>query len=339
VSEPSWISIGIYYSALVVILSGWLKTAWRKILFGVILIFIAVIYFGRWENSRGETKLTVLPLNGGHSVFVDAAGRKNDWLVDCGDENAVSFTLKDFLRAQGVNKIPRLVLTGGDSQNCGGAELLDQLFGVGELWTSAAHFRSGAYNETVSEFEKLADKSIWWGERPREPNDFAKTAREDARPTDVSRHKIFNYGDKSGCWQILWPPATNNFPRADDGALVLLGDFPGAKILLLSDLSRDGQSGLLSRTNDLRADIVVAGLPNEGEPLCDTLLEAIQPEVVVIADSEFPANRRADGKLKERLAQRKIHVIYTRDSGAVTILTDKNGWQLRTMDGRKFAVH
>ena len=69
------------------------------------------IYFWHWEQSRDEIELTVLPLNGGHAVFVDAAGRKNDWLVNCGNENAVEFTLKPFLRAQGVNKIPRLVLT------------------------------------------------------------------------------------------------------------------------------------------------------------------------------------------------------------------------------------
>ena len=76
---------------------------------------------------------------------------------------------------------------------------------------------------------------------------------------------------------------------------MLLGNFSGARVLLLSDLGRDGQSALLARTNDLRADIVIAGLPNEGEPLCDALLDAIQPKVIVIADSEFPANapRRA----------------------------------------------
>ena len=47
-------------------------------------------------NSHGETDLTVLPLNGGHAVFVDAAGRKNDWLVNCGDERCRNFTLKPF---------------------------------------------------------------------------------------------------------------------------------------------------------------------------------------------------------------------------------------------------
>jgi ComEC/Rec2-related protein len=307
VPSPSWVSIGIYYAILVVVLGGWLKTPRRKISGATILISIAVIYFWQWENSRDETKLTILPLNGGHSVFVDAAGRKNDWLIDCGNENAVNFTLKNFLRAQGVNKIPRLVLTEGDLQNCGGAELLDQLFGVGELWTSNVKFRSTAYRDIISEFEK-----------------------------PPVRHIIFNCGDQIARWRILWPATTNNFSRADDNALVLLGNFSGAKILLLSDLSRAGQSELLARTNDLRADIVVAGLTNEGEPLCDALLDAIHPKIIVIADSEFPANRRASRNLKERLAQKKIPVIYTRDSGAATILANKNGWLLRTMDGQEF---
>jgi hypothetical protein len=75
------------------------------------LIFIGVFYFWQWESSRGETKLTVLPLNGGHAVFVDAAGRKNDWLVDCGSESAVNFTLKEFSPRAGREQNPRLVLT------------------------------------------------------------------------------------------------------------------------------------------------------------------------------------------------------------------------------------
>jgi beta-lactamase superfamily II metal-dependent hydrolase len=291
-----------------VVLSGWLKTLQRKFLGAAVLILIAAIYFWRWENSRNETDLTVLPLDGGHAVFVDAAGQQNDWLIDCGDEDAVNFTLKDFLRAEGVNKIPRLIMTEGDSKNCGGAESLDALFGIGELWTSVVKFRSGAYRETIAAFEK-----------------------------PPSRHIILNYGDKIGAWKILAPTSTNNFPRADDNALVLIGNLSGAKILLLSDLGRDGQSALLEHTNDLRADIVVAGLPNEGEPLCDALIGAVQPKIIVIADSEYPANRRASRSLKERLAQTKISVIYTRDSGAVKIVADRNGWKLQTMDGQNFS--
>jgi competence protein ComEC len=307
VPEPSWLDIGIYYAVLVGVLSGWCWAPKRRFWSAATLILMVAGYAWHWQTTRDEIKLTILPLNGGHSVFVDAPGRKNDWLVDCGNDSAVGFTLKPFLRGQGVNRIQRLVLTHGDLKNCGGAEQLDQLFGIGELWTSPAKFRSPAYREIVAEFEK-----------------------------PPARHKILDGGAVTGCWQVLHPGAGSNFPRADDNALVLRGDYSGARILLLSDLGRDGQGALLDRTNDLRADIVIAGLPDAGEPLGDALLAAIQPRVIVIADSELPATRRAGSELKERLAGRNVPVIYTRTTGAVTILARPDDWELRTMDGQEF---
>jgi ComEC/Rec2-related protein len=306
VPAPSWLEIGIYYAVLVGALSGWLFAPKQRIWSATALVLIVAGFAWHWQTTRGETRLTVLPLNGGHAVFVDAAGRKNDWLVNCGDESAVNFTLKPFLRAQGVNRVQRLVLTHGDLRSCGGAELLNQLFGTGEIYTSPARFRSMAYREIIAEFEK----------QPR-------------------RHRIINRGSTAGCWQAFAPDATDNFERADDASLVLLGNFYGPRVLLLSDLGREGQNVLLSRTNNLRADIVIAGLPDEGEPLCDALLDAAQPKVIVIADSEFPATRRASPKLRARLEQRGGPVIYTRTAGAVTILLRSNGWELRTMDGQK----
>jgi competence protein ComEC len=307
VPEPSWLEIGLYYAVLVGVVSGWLWAPKRRIWSAAALVLIAAGYAWQWQTTRDEIKLTVLPLNGGHSVFVDAPGRKNDWLVDCGNDRAVELTLKPFLRGQGVNWIPRLILTHGDLRNVGGADSLDELFGIGEVDTSSVPFRSPAYRQNIAEFEQ-----------------------------PPARHKIINRGDAAGRWQVLHPDATNNFPRADDNALVLLGNYSGVRVLLLSDLGRDGQGALLGRTNDLRADIVIAGLPNAGEPLGDAILDAIQPKVVVIADSEFPATRRARPELKELLAARKVPVIYTRTAGAVTILARPDHWELRTMDGQKF---
>lgn len=308
VRAPSLATIAIYYAVLIAVFSGWFKTARRKIFGAAILIFVGATYFWQWQASRDETDVTVLPLNGGHAVFVDAAGRKNDWLVNCGNENAVDFTLKNFLRAQGVNAVPRLVLADGNARDCGGAKQLNELFGVGELWTSNLKFRSRAYRETVAEFEK-----------------------------PPARHFVFIAGETAGCWQVLFPVVTNGLSKADDAALVLRGNFHGTRILLLDDLSRSGQSDLLSSTSDLRADIVITGLPTEGEPLSDALIAAIQPAVIVIADSEFPATRRASRALHERLALAKIRVIYTRTAGAVKITAVKSGWKLQVMDGALFS--
>ncbi len=307
VPAPSLATIVLFYAVVIVICSGWLNSPRKIISAAAILICIGAIYFWSWEKSRAEIDLTVLPLNGGHAVFVDADGRANDWLINCGNENAVNFTLKNFLRAQGVNKIPRLVLTEGDAKNIGGAPLLQDLFGVGELWSSDVKFRSAVYRDAVANFDQTP-----------------------------ARHKIFARGDHVSIWEVLYPGPAEKISRADDGALVLRGNFSGTRVLLLSDLSRAGQDALLAQTNDLRADLVIAGLPNEGEPLCDALLDAIQPRAIVIADSELPAPRRASRPLRERLEQKKIPVIYTRTAGAVKIETDKAGWKLHTMDGQFF---
>lgn len=295
VRAPSWIWVGIYYAVLVVLLSPWMNTTPRRILGVAGAILIAAAYFVCGSHGRNETELTVLPLNGGHAIFADAGANKNDWLIDCGNVDAVNFTVKPFLQAHGMNSLPRLVLTEGDARNCGGAEMLDSCFGIRQLWTSSVRFRSPVYKKIVASF--------------------------DAPP---SRRNVLHSGDIVGYWHVLWPDADDDFKRADDNALVLMGNFYGRRVLLLSDLSTAGQNQLLAGTNDLRADIVISGLPNEGEPLCDALADAVQPRLIVIADSQYP--RPAGTKLRERLEERGVPVVYTSESGAVKVVLDKTGW-------------
>lgn len=299
VPAPSLVTMGIYYLLLVGALGGWLfRRQWRAwTITG--LIIIASIYGWRWQAARSEVQLTVLPLGGGHGIFVDSDGRKDDWLIDCGGTNSVEFVMKPFLRAQGVNHIRRLLLTHGDLQHVGGTPLMENLFGVGEIYTSAVRFRSPAYRQIVAGLENTPD-----------------------------RHHIINRGDEAGAWRVLHPHAKDKFSQGDDSALVLLGEFYKTRVLLLSALGRPGQEALLERTNDLRADIVITGLPELTEPLCDALIEAIQPKLIIIADSEFPATKRAGPNLSERIGAHNIRVIYTRQAGAVTFIFRPAGWKI-----------
>jgi beta-lactamase superfamily II metal-dependent hydrolase len=82
----------------------------------------------------------------------------------------------------------------------------------------------------------------------------------------------------------------------------------------------------------LRADIVVSGIPQSTEPLADALIDLIQPRLIVITDAEYPATARASKKLRQRLARRNIPVLYTRETGAVTVRFQSHGWQIKTMN-------
>ncbi len=304
VPAPSLFTTLFYYGLLLAILSGWLfKPVLRPWKYGLLGILTAIWGWTVWD-SRAIERLTILPVNGGTAIYFDAPGKRNDWLLDCGSTNSVRSVLKPFLRAQGVNRLPSLILSHGDLRHIGGAETLVPLFAVERVRASPARFRSPAYRKSLERFGRVPGFLEY-----------------------VSRN------DRLGRWTVLHPDKTDRFPRGDDNALVLAGLFSGARVLLLSDLGRAGQDALLSRCPDLHADIVIAGLPAQGEALCDPLLEAIRPRLVIISDSEFPAAERAGSALRERLAKARVPVLCTRFAGAATLEFRRSSWHLRTING------
>ena len=301
VAAPSLFTTVFYYSVLLAVFTGWLfKPRWRVWKISG-LVLLSVLWYLQWQRENSVTHLTVLPLSGGSAIYFNPPGGKNDLLVDCGSSNSVQSVMKPFLRAHGVNDLPHLALTHGDLRHVGGVKLLAAIFPIEQFTTSPARFRSPVYRSAVAEFS--------------------------------SRQRTVNRGEQFAGWTVLHPQPGETFPEADDNALVLRGEFAGTRILLLSDLGRPGQNKLLEHSSDLRADIVVACLPEQGEPLGDALLDAIQPQLIIVADSEFPAIKRASLDLRERLKQRGVPVIFTRDTGAVEIVLTPNHWHARTREG------
>jgi len=296
-SPPGWV-FAAYYAALFGILSGKIfAPGWRK-LTAIGCALVAGLGWMEWRQAQTTFQLTVLPLNGGHAVQMDGPGRTHDMLIDCGASNSVRFVTLPFLRAQGVNRLPRLMLTHGDLQAVGGTELLRADLPVAEVDTSAIYFRSGVYRQILAALEKNND-----------------------------RRRILAAGDDFAGWEVLHPPAGNKIQAADDACIVLLGRFHSTRVLLLADLSRVGQETLLRGTNNLQADIVISGLPEKSDPLSDALLERVQPKLIIIADSEYPAPARASPKIRERLKLSRIPVLYTREVGAVEITVKPVDWQ------------
>jgi beta-lactamase superfamily II metal-dependent hydrolase len=159
-----------------------------------------------------------------------------------------------------------------------------------------------------------------------------------------ARLLVVQRGDAAGLFTVLHPAEGDRFKQADDNAIVLRGEIHGTRVLLLSDLGRPGQETLMERERDLRADIVIAGQPEQGEAVCDALLERMQPRVLVIMDSEYPAPERASPRLRSRLVdwanRQHATVLYTRETGAVQLRLRRGSWTLQMMKGetRRMAV-
>ncbi len=273
VRAPTFVEFVFYYALVFLAVSGRLLAPRWRIWSGLGLSMFAVFWILNWHRESAEVRVTVL--NGASSIYVDVPGHEKDLLIDCGNESSANLIVKPFLRGQGVNRLPNLLLTHGDVRHAGGIEVIAEQFFPEQITTSSVRSRSASYRAVTDKIESAPQ-----------------------------RWRQVNRSDTLAGWKVLHPEATDHFAQGDDNVVVLRGEFHGARILLLSDLGKLGQRSLLEREKDLRADIVIAGLPTQGEPLNEALLDAIQPRVIIIQDSEYPANRRASRALRERLAQR-----------------------------------
>jgi competence protein ComEC len=306
VRSPGVAFLVLYYALLIAWLVGGFQGARRRPVVAA-LALLAVGWLVAVWHDRSVTRLTVLPLRGGEAIWFEAPGRARDWLIDAGDALAAERVTVPFLRAQGVNRLPQLVLTHGDVRHVGGVTNLLANFVLDQLYTGSVPFLSQPYRRALSA----------WTNRHGAPI---------ALPA----------GTSSGPWTVLHPASGDRSPRADDKTLVLRGNIAGTRLLLCSDLGAAGQNALLQRQVDLRAEIVVAGLPAGGEPLHDALLEAIQPRLIIITDDDRPAAARSSPRLQARLEHRGVPVLFTRETRAVTLTFRRGRTTARTMNGLEF---
>ena len=303
VSTPAPVTFVLYYLVLFSVLTGWIFRSRIKWAVAVAILGLSVCWLAQWAAENKTARLHFLPLNGGSAIFADNAGSRESLLFDCGNAAAAESVVKPFLRAQGVNTLDSFALTVGHVQDSGGAKVVLTNFSPGRVFINSVRDRSPAYRDVIDEIKQTAH----W--------------------------QALQSGDDAGGWSVLHPERSVRFDDADDNALVFWREINGHSILLLSALGRSGQDSLVENHPNLRADIVVAGLPATDEPLSEPLLHLIQPKLIIIIDSELPATRRASARLRQRLATHPVPVVYCRDAGALKLSLWRGGWGLKNASG------
>jgi beta-lactamase superfamily II metal-dependent hydrolase len=148
-----------------------------------------------------------------------------------------------------------------------------------------------------------------------------------------NKRRIVGAGDVIAGWRVLHPPAGADFARADDEAVVLSGELANRKILLLSDLGRLGQQSLVASGQDLKSDVVIAGIPTDGQPLRQELMDLLQPKLILIGGNDAKAQRA----LRD-LRTRATNVVTTVDDRAVTVTARRGIVFVETMAGKRLPI-
>jgi competence protein ComEC len=303
VAAPSVTACLYYYVVLLLTATGWIFRARYKWAIASALLAVGLIGLGEWVASLRNARLDILPANGVPVILAGSPGWNHRLLLDCGGEDSARELVKPFLCAQGVNRLAGFCLAVGRLEYFGGARVILTNFPCAEIDTGTAQERSTAFRGLISE---LRQNRAW---------------------------RAVKDGDSVAGWAVLHPGPSDQFTQADDNAVALRGNLNGHSILLLPSLGRDGQEALMRRHPELRAEIIIAGLPARDEPLCPPFLELVRPQIIVIADAKFPATRRAPEKLRARLARCGARVVYGRDNGALTLEFSPSDWSIKTADG------
>lgn len=290
VRQPPVLALVAWYLGLLAIgCGGPRRRGWRMAWSGLGAICAAWALLV-WVELAREERLVVLPLRGGHAVWVRQAGGTT--LVDTGDEASVRAVTIPFLKAQGVNRLGTLVLTHGDVRHVGGAVAVAEQWRPERVLASPLRFRSGPYRAVVTAL------------RERHPD----------------RWRTVVEGERGVEGLDIWYPAPGDTAsRADDGCLVVGVAPGGTRVLLVSDLGAIAQERLMTRRPELRAEIVVCGLADRGEPVREALLERWGTRLLIVADAAQPAAAKATDAVKERWRRGPAEVWFTSDTGSVEI--------------------
>jgi competence protein ComEC len=301
-SPPPWI-VWVYYGFGALLLSKVIPSPRRRWAAALaVLIMGAVLLFS--GRSSNKVELTVLSLNDGASIFLNAPGERHGMLIDGGGDWSGSHTVIPFLRARGVNRLAAIVLTCGDKAHAAGLSTV-----AGEVPS-----REAIYSGFSSRSKYYAE---WVG---------------DVKARGISLHAV-RAGDELGSApnvhvRVLSPPHGPGASRADDNALVLLIEFGPTRVLLMSDAGATVEKRLLKDSADLRAQIIVKGQHGKESSCTAEFLDAVHPDTVVQVVNVSDTHHYPEPALRDRCAQRGIRLLRTDDAGAVTIRLTPKGCEV-----------
>jgi hypothetical protein len=247
-----------YYAVLLAVFTGWIFRVRRQRLAWAGLVLVSALWLADWATQRGTARLDVLALRGAPAVFAAGSGTQPRLAGRLRQHRIGRRNRQTVPLGAGVNRLDDFCLTAGYQQSMGGAEIVLTNFAPAAVFTGPARVRSPAYRRVEAELARAP------GLLPR-----CGTA------THWTAGRFFTPARK------ISSPRRTKFPWPCNETFA-------ATPFCSFRAGRDGTNPADEPPPELRAEIVVAGLPSRDEPLIEPLLDMLRPKLIIIADSELP---------------------------------------------------
>ncbi|HEU5139055.1 MAG TPA: DNA internalization-related competence protein ComEC/Rec2 [Bacillales bacterium] len=260
-------------------------------------------WFSPYLSSTGE--VTMLDVGQGDSILIELPHRRAVYLIDTGGK--VGFEKEPWqiqkhsfmvgrdvvlheLKARGIRKIDKLILTHGDKDHSGGAKAL---------------------------FGKVQIGSILFGKGPVEEKDVRQLLVQAEQLGIPVQFVEAGMGWKSGdvVFTILNPIGRRE--NENNRSIVISAQLGGLKWLFVGDLEKEGEQRVMRGYPNLNIDVLKVGHHGSHTSTTESFLNEISPRVALISVGENNMYGHPSPIVIKRLEVHGVKVLRTDIKGAI----------------------
>ncbi|MCL7746876.1 DNA internalization-related competence protein ComEC/Rec2 [Halalkalibacter alkaliphilus] len=322
VGKPSTLMMFLFYISIVYGFVSWEKGG--KLWWRIPLLFLSLILLFQlllpYTDSRA--KITMIDVGQGDSFLIELPYRKAVYLIDTG--GTISFMNEEWrsrrrafdvganivvptLKAQGIRKVDRLILTHGHRDHIGGAKALAQGLTIKEVLYSKG--------PVEGEFER----------------DLLTVLSENGATIHfINEGMGWSTGDSS--FSILSPVGTE--PDLNARSIVILANVEEVSILFTGDLEEEGERRLLRDYPELQVDILKIGHHGSRTSTTEPFLQQLRPKAAFIPVGRNNRFGHPHPDVMSRLEEQEVIIWRSDLNGAVQLLIKNKELNIRTPKGQ-----
>ncbi|MBM7660768.1 competence protein ComEC [Bacillus mesophilus] len=301
--KPNFYMLGLYIAAVIItfiLLEK--KINWTSFIPIVVVMFFH--FFLPYIHYKGE--VTMIDVGQGDSILIEIPFRKEVYLIDTGGtvsygsveewrkrEDPYSIgkdTILPYLKAKGIRKIDKLILTHPDVDHMGEAEFLVNHIKIDEIVIGAFHTLNDMEKRIISlaKKKKVVVKRVQAGDR----------------------------------WEVIGIPFQilspfRSYLSENNSSIVITTYLGGKSWLFTGDIEEETEKDFVKKYPNLKVDILK--IPHHGSKTSSTspFLSVVQPKIALISAGNRNRFNHPHPEVLERLQQQETVVYRTDEQGAI----------------------
>jgi competence protein ComEC len=285
---------------------------WERRQKGIVVICMPILtllcfhWVAPYISSEGE--VTIIDVGQGDSILIELPYRKEVYLIDSGgtvsyakekwEQKRSPYSISNdviipYLKAKGIRKIDKLILTHSDVDHIGEAENIINKIKISKVLIGDFHDASDLENQVLNAAKEK------------------KVAVEIVKAGDEWHASGTNF-------RVLAP--SGYYENKNEGSIVLSTFLGGKSWLFTGDIENEGELDLVSNYPELKVDVLKVAHHGSNSSTTDIFLKTVHPEIALISAGVKNRYGHPNQEVLERLRQERINVLRTDQNGAIRFI-------------------